>query len=110
MKRVMWIEDKSNGLSGPARIGWVEVKNHGKKLLYRDQVFVSLRGSGFKANFRDSATRQEYWISGCRRDGKNALYNTDVEVDEDACNEYWIEIRGCPDKVGVRKFRAKGKY
>ena len=29
----MWIEDKSSGLAGPARIGWVEVKNRGKKLI-----------------------------------------------------------------------------
>jgi len=109
MKRVMWIEDKSSGLAGPARIGWVEVKNRGKKLIYNDKIFLSLRGGGFKANFYDTATRDEYWISGCRRDGRDALYNTNVEIDSDAVEEYWVRIRNYPEKVGTRKFRAKGK-
>jgi len=109
-KRVMWIEDKTEGLVGPARIGWVEIKNRGKKLIYGNQTFLSLRGGSFKANFYDTATGDNYWISGCHRDGKDALYNTDVEVDEDALEEYWINIRGCPEKVAIKKFRSQGKY
>jgi hypothetical protein len=110
VKRVMWIEDKSNGLAGPARIGWVEVKNRGKKLIYKGKIFLSLRGCGFKANFYDTATRDEYWISGCRRDGRDALYNTSVEIDDDAVEEYWVHIRNSPEKVGIRKFRMQGKH
>ena len=110
MKRVMWIEDKSGGLAGSARIGWVEVKNRGKKLIYRDQVFLSLRGRGFKSNFYDVATKDEHWISGCRRDGMDALYNTTAEIDDDALEEYWLRIRNCPDKVDTRRFRARGKH
>ena len=106
----MWIEDKSAGLAGPARIGWVQVKNGGKRLLYGDQVFVSLRGRGFKSNFYDAATKDRYWISGCRRDGMDALYGTTVQVDDDALEEYWLRIRNRPDKVGTRSFRARGKY
>ena len=109
-KRVMWIEDKTRGLVGPARIGWVEIKNRGKKLIYGNQTFLSLRGGGFKANFYDTATGVHYWISGCHRDGKDALYNTDVEVDKDALEEYWINIRSCPEKIAITKFRAQGKY
>jgi hypothetical protein len=110
MKRVMWIEDKNGGLAGPARIGWVEVKNRGKKLVYRDQVFLSLRGKGFKTNFCDRDTKREYWISGCHKDGRDALYGTTAEVDEDALEEYWVNIRGMPEKIGVRKFRPRSKY
>lgn len=110
MKRVMWIEDKSSGLAGPARIGWVEVKNGGKKVVYGDQTFLSLRGRGFKSNFYDVSTKDEYWISGCRRDGRDALYNTTAEVDEDAAEEYWVRIRNSPEKIAVRKFRAQGKH
>ncbi len=106
----MWIEDKSGGLTGPARIGWVEVKNGGKKIVYGSQVFRSLRGQGFKANFYDVVTKDEYWISGCRRDGMDALYNTTVEVDDDALEEYWVRIRNSPDKIGTRSFRARGKH
>ena len=110
MKRVMWIEHKGEGIVGPARIGWVEVKERGKKLIYRDRSFRSLRGRGFKANYCDSETNEQYWISGCRKDGRNALYSTEVEVDEDALEEYWVRIRNEPKKKSIRRFRAAGKY
>jgi hypothetical protein len=40
----------------------------------------------------------------------HALYNTDVEVDADALEEYWVNIRKMPDKQRVTKFRVRGKY
>ncbi|HWO01681.1 MAG TPA: 1-deoxy-D-xylulose-5-phosphate synthase [Blastocatellia bacterium] len=110
MKRVMWIENKSEGIVGPARIGWVDVKDRGKRLIYRERSFRSLRGSGFKANYYDVGTGEKYWITGCRKDGRNALYNTDVDVDEDALEEYWVVIRNEPDKRKTKRFRAEGKY
>ncbi len=110
MKRVMWIEDKSDGVAGPARIGWVESRNGGKKLVYAGRTFLSLRGAGFKANFYDRDTKSPFWISGCRRDGRDALYSTDVTIDEDALEEYWIRIRNRPENVAVRKLRARGKH
>ncbi len=88
MKRVMWIEYKREGLAGPARIGWVEVKEKGKRLEYQNQVLRSIRGQGNKTNYFDMETREEYWISGCRKDGRAALYNTDVEINDDALVEY----------------------
>jgi len=110
MKRVMWIEYKRDGIVGPARIGWVEVSDKGKRLDYRGQSFRSLRGRGFKSNYYDMKTREEYWITGCRKDGRNALYSTEVEVDEDALEEYWVKIRNNPKKQNIKRFRAPGKY
>ncbi len=106
----MWIEHKTDGIVGPARIGWVVVKNKGKRLDYGDQRFVTLNGHGFKTNYCDSETGEEYWISGCRIDGRDALYNTDVEVDEDALEEYWVNIRKQPKNKHIQCFRAQGKY
>jgi hypothetical protein len=106
----MWIERKADGLVGPARIGWAKVRDRGKRIDYRNQSFRSLRGAGFKANFYDIETREEYWITGCRKDGGNALYNTDVEIDQDALEEYWLIIRKKPENIKVSKFRACGKY
>lgn len=51
MKRVMWIEYKGEEIVGPARIGWVEVKDRGKKLVYHNQAFRSLKSRGFKSNY-----------------------------------------------------------
>ena len=110
MKRVMWIEYKGNGIVGPARIGWVQVKDKGKKLVYRDQSFGSLGGRGFKSNYYDVDSKEEYWITGCRKDGQNALYSTEVVVDDDALEEYWIRIRNEPKKKDLKRFRAAGKY
>jgi len=110
MKRVMWIEHKvGDGLSGPARIGWVKISDKGKRLDYGDQSFRTLRGSGFKSNYYDIETHGKYWISGCRTDGRDALYGTTVEIDEDALEEYWINIRQQPENRSIRRMAAMGK-
>lgn len=110
--RIMWIENKSigGGLSGPARIGRVAFTKSGKSIRYCGRLYLSLSGQGFKANYFDAETREEFWISGCRKDGMDALYATDVEIDEDVREEYWLTIRGKPEMVDVSKLRAPGKY
>lgn len=111
MRRVMWIEHKvGDGLAGPARIGWVKVLANGKRIEYGKQVFRSLRGGGFKSNYYDTETQEEYWISGCRKDGQDALYSTDAEIDDDALEHYWLEIRRQPQNKMVRHLRVSGKY
>lgn len=107
--RIMWIE-KKEGLSGPARIGRVAFSKSGKSIHYGGKTFYRLGGHGYKANYADEETDEEYWISGCRKDGMDALYNTDCEIDEDVREEYWTQIRGLPEKVNVSRFRARGKY
>ena len=49
--KIMYIEDKSEGLEGAARIGRVYFSKTGKTLYYRGMKFQSLKGSGFKANY-----------------------------------------------------------
>jgi hypothetical protein len=67
--RIMYIEYKGRGLTGPARIGRATFSRSGRTL---------------------------YWISGPRRDGADRLYGerAPVEVDDDVLEEYWGEIRG----------------
>jgi len=110
MRRIMWIEYKGDGIIGPARIGWVKVSDKGKRLDYGDQSFRTLRGQGFKSNYYDVATHEEYWISGCHRDGRDALYSTDVEIDDDALEEYWVNIRHQSANKGLKRFAALSKY
>ncbi|WP_020407993.1 hypothetical protein [Hahella ganghwensis] len=88
--RIMYIENKSSGLEGEARIGRVYFSKTGKTLYYRGLKFQSLKGSGFKANYFEVDSRDEYWISGPRKDQNNRLYggNRGVEIDSDIEEEY----------------------
>jgi hypothetical protein len=96
--RIMYIEDKSGGLEGPARIGRVTFSKSGRSLTYGGRTFQSLGGSGFKANYVDVDTRDEFWISGPRKDGADRLYagGALVEIDADVAEEYWEIIRNRP--------------
>ena len=106
----MYIEYKGGDIVGPARIGRVTFSKTGSSLWYGGRRFETLGGTGFKANYIDVETFEHYWISGCKKDGRDALYSTNVEVDEDVREEYWTEIRREPESIEVRSFRCAGKY
>jgi len=93
--RITYIERKAGNLTGPARIGRVTYSKTGATMYYRGKEFRSLKGAGFKANYYDVETGEEYWISGPRKDGNDALYatNSPTEIDDDVCAEYWTQIR-----------------
>lgn len=88
--RIMYIEYKGGELEGPARIGRVYFSRSGKTLYYGGRRFRSLNGTGFKSNFVDSHSGEDYWISGPRKDQNDRLYggNRGVEVDDDVREEY----------------------
>src|SRR5260221_65815 len=104
--RIMYIEDKFTGLTGPGRIGRVRFSQTGKSVYYGGRTFQTLRGSGFKANYFDVETGAEFWISGCKKRGGDRLYGGIIEIDEDVREEYWVRIRGmaeCKDRRVVRE-------
>lgn len=107
--RIMFIECKGGGLTGPARIGRVTFSNAGKTLYYQDKEFRSLKG-GYKENYFDVETGETYWISGCKKKGDDTLYPGVVEIDDDVREEYWLEIRNLPECVGKTSVRSEGKY
>lgn len=94
--RIMYIESKAGGLTGPARIGRVTFSKTGSTLHYAGKPFQSLKGSGFKSNYFELATGEHYWISGPKKNGQDSLYATHIaaEVDDDVHDEYWSKIRG----------------
>jgi hypothetical protein len=95
----MYIEQKAGHLTGPARIGRVTYSKTGATIYYGGKEFRSLHGYGFKANYYEVTTGDEYWISGPRKDGCDALYATNArsEVDADVRDEYWTKIRKRPN-------------
>jgi len=94
--RIMYIEDKSTGLVGPARMGRVTFSKTGRTIYYGGKEFRSLKGAGYKANYYEVESGSCFWITGPKRDGGDALYATNVapQIDEDVREEYWREIRG----------------
>ena len=109
--RIMYIESKGDdGLVGPARIGRVTYSKSGKSVYYRGRRFTTLGGTGFKANYFEVESREYFWISGPRKDGRDALYSTSVEVDEDVRYEYWVTIRNRPELKQLSSFKCPGKY
>ncbi|MBI1247257.1 1-deoxy-D-xylulose-5-phosphate synthase [bacterium] len=106
----MYIEYKGGALAGPARIGRVTFSQSRKTIYYGDCKLKSLKGRGYKANYYDSANGGRYWVSNCQTDGQDTLYPGTVEIDDDAREEYWTEIRKRPDLVERTSYRSEGKY
>jgi hypothetical protein len=102
--RIMYIERKAGSLTGQARIGRVTFNRTRRTIFYRDQVFHRIVGGGFKSNYYEEATGENYWISGCKRRGGDQLYATNVpiEIDEDVRVEYWRDIRGSPERANEK--------
>jgi hypothetical protein len=99
--RIMYIECKAGALTGAARIGRVTFSKTGRTLYYRSQTFQSLKGAGFKSNYYCVETGEDYWISGPKRRGGDALYggSTPIEIDDDVRDEYWRDIRRQPERI-----------
>jgi len=108
--RVMYVEYKDDDIVGAGRIGRVSLSKTGRTLSYAGASMQSLEGTGYKANYFDIETLEQYWVSGCRKDGNDALYPMEVHIDEDVQEEYWREIRQQPEKVGTLKYRSHGKH
>ncbi len=106
----MYIEYKGDGLIGPAKIGRVKFSKSGKSVHYDRKTFETLSGTGFKANYFDIETGEHYWISGCKKNGEDALYCTEVEIDDDVLEEYWMDIRKEPENINLKSYVSKSKY
>ena len=96
----MYIERKGDNLTGPARIGRVTFSKTGKSIYYRNQTFHRLPQCGYKKNYYETTTQEDYWISGPKKDGSDRLYGerVPIEIDEDAREEYWTLIRELPEQ------------
>ncbi|MFG0273742.1 MAG: 1-deoxy-D-xylulose-5-phosphate synthase [Phycisphaerales bacterium] len=103
--RIMYIELKSNSNDrGPARIGRVQFSKWGSSVYYQGRRFETLKGSGVSGNYVDVETGDEYWISGCKKNGQDRHWagSGPVEIDDDVREEYWTEIRGQPESIDKR--------
>jgi hypothetical protein len=96
--RIMYIERKAGSVTGEARIGRVTFSNTMRSMYYGGKEFAKVKG-GFKNNCIEIETGEDYWISGCKKNGNDTLYggNKAIPIDEDVREEYWIQIRKKPE-------------
>lgn len=89
-RRVMYVENKSGLIDGvQGRIGWVTFSKTGQTVYYRGRTLQ--KGTCISANFFDTETGEEYWVSGVKRRGSNAHpaeRGVNIEVDPDVLDEY----------------------
>jgi hypothetical protein len=109
--RILYIECKSgDGISGPARIGRVTFSQTGTTLYYRGRQLQKMSRPGFKSNYFDVATGDEYWISGPKKRGGDRLYPGPIEIDPDVRHEYWTLIRRLPHRAAQASIHCNGKH
>jgi hypothetical protein len=104
MKRIMYIESKAGGVTGPARIGWVEMSRSTRSYTYDGKRFLKTK-SGYKYNCIEEETGARYWISGPKKRGGDTMYGGIVDIDEDARIEYWTKVRGLPEWLHLKQTR-----
>jgi len=97
---------------GPNRIGWCTFSKTGRTVYYQGRAFHRLGAyqCGYKTNHFDVANGRNYWISAPKKNGQDTLYPGVIEIDDDAQEEYWKEIRKMPEMVGTNQLRSRGKY
>ncbi len=87
----MYVENKDGNIDGvAARVGWVTFSKSGQTVYYRGRELAKVKGGGIRGNFFDTATREEYWLSGVKRRGSNAHWaeSIAITIDPDAHDAY----------------------
>jgi hypothetical protein len=96
----MYIEARRpDGRISYGRIGRVRFSKTGRTIYYDGRTFQAV-GRG---EYIDSDSGETYWFSGPRRDGNDRKGHQPgsfpIEIDEDARQEYWRDIRGLPQRA-----------
>lgn len=101
--RIMYIECKTSLSGGEVRIGRVTFSKTKRSVHYNGKTFLKV-GAGYKYNHIDTDTGEPYWISGCKKNGTDRLYNESapIYIDDDVREEYWVDIRNMPENKDVR--------
>ena len=86
--RIMYVELKTgHGDCGPASISRVRLSKSKRSVFFRDKELLRI-GRG---NYIDVATREEYWVSGPKKNRQDRHWagGGPVEIDDDIRDEYF---------------------
>lgn len=86
----MYLENKSNGHSGSAWIGFVEFWKSGQTVYFNNKALKKLKNTGILGNHFDIETGEEYWVSGVKKNGKDRhqFGSGKIMIDKNSMNEY----------------------
>lgn len=87
--------------NGPAWIGMGHYSKSGNTIYLNGKAFK--KAQGIRGNYYDIETKEEYWISGARRDGRDRLFSTRTKtfIDRKIVEEY-LDYRGLYELYAVR--------
>jgi hypothetical protein len=109
-RRLMYIEPKGRpDGTGHPRVRRVTQVKLGQMIYDADKAFVPQRNRGSGANYTDTQSGEPYWIAPCRKDGRDSLVPIDVQIDEEAREEYWQNVRGLPESAQEATYHSPGR-
>jgi len=86
----MYLENKSQGHSGSAWIGFVEFSKSGQTVYFDGKALKKLKNPGINANHFDIETGEEYWVSGVKKNGQDRHWcgGGKIMIDKNSIDEY----------------------
>ncbi|MQY14412.1 hypothetical protein SRB5_45790 [Streptomyces sp. RB5] len=97
-RRLMFVQLKTGYDTdrGPSWIGWVDFSKTWSTAYFRGRT-LRRAGGMWDANFYDTKTDEEFWISGPKRDRTDTRYGpSGPEVEPDAVATYYAFLDGAP--------------
>lgn len=108
MKRLlMYLESKSQAVGGRGRIAWVQYSKTCRVYHYEGRVLR--RSEGGRYNCFDAGSGEPYLVTEPKSNGRDKLNGGFVDIDSDARDEYWLQVRGKPDCAGFVSFEAEAR-
>ncbi len=105
--QIMYIEKKDGNHTGEAHVGKVTFSKTGNTIYYKDIILQRLKNVGISANYFDTETQEQYWVSGIKKDGTDRHWagNGVIIVDQEAEDEFLSTTKGIlPRYYEIEKF------
>jgi hypothetical protein len=109
--RLMYVELKTGYRdNGPAWIGRARFSKSGRTVYFNGLALARLGGQGISGNHFDIKTREEYWISGVKKDGRDrhSCGGGKVMIDRNVVDEYLQLIDS--DTLDMSRFELRDDF
>ena len=102
--KIMYVENKSEGHSGEAWIGFAEFSKSGQTVYFDNKALKKLKTPGISGNHFNIETGEEYWVSGVKKNGEDRHWAGGGKVMLDKyCVEEYLKLMNF-ENVDERKY------